>query len=191
MLQATELRKGHIIKHKDDLWMVLDTLHVTPGNWRGFVKAKLRNLRTGGGSEERFQSTDKFEQPHVELKQVEFSYSDANGYVFMDPHSYEQITIPKEKLSEEDRRWLQENMGVNLQLVDGEPLAIELPSTVEIKIQDTEPQMRGATAAASYKPAILENGVKITVPPFIQIGELVLVNPREGTYLGRAGGKPS
>jgi len=189
MLQATELRKGHIIKHNGDLWIVLDTIHVTPGNWRGFVKAKIRNLRTGSGAEERFQSDEKFEQPLVELKQIEFSYADANGYVFMDPHSYEQVTIPKEKIVEEDRKWLQENLVLNLQLVDGEPLTIELPTMVELKVVETEAQMRGATAAASYKPALLENGVKITVPPFVQVGEVVQVNPREGTYLGRAGGK--
>lgn len=189
MLQATELRKGHIINYEGGLWMILSVEHITPGNWRGFVKAKMRNINTGGGAEVRFSSTDKFEQAHVETKQVDYSYFDGSNFVFMDPVSYEQIFIHKDKIGEDDAKWLVENMKLTLTLHEGNPMGIELPPSMEAKVIETEPNLRGATVSNVFKPAKLENGVTVTVPPFIEVGEVILVDPREGKYLERAGGK--
>lgn len=187
MISATQLRKGHIIRYRNDLHMVLDLVHYTPGNKRGFFRTKLRNLRTGATIEEKLMSDESFEQPFVESRDAEYSYSDTHHYVFMDPKTYEQIFVPREKVDEEAGKWLKEGMLCTLQMVEGEPMSIELPPRVEVRVRETEPQLRGATQANSYKPATLENGVKITVPPFIQSGEVILVNPREGKYLGRRG----
>jgi elongation factor P len=189
MLQATELRKGHIIHYEGGMWMILSVDHVTPGNWRGFVKAKMRNINTGGGAEVRFGSTEKFEQAHVETKEVDYSYFDGSNYVFMDPISYEQIFIHKDKVGEDDAKWLVENMKLTLTLHEGNPMGIELPPSMEAKVVETEPNLRGATVSNVFKPAKLENGVTVTVPPFIEVGEVILVDPREGKYLERAGGK--
>lgn len=189
MLQATELRKGHIIKHKGELWRVLETMHMTPGNLRGFVRAKLRNLKSGGSIEERFQSTDKFEQAIVETKEVEYSYVDGGNLVFLDPTTYEQIYVPKGLVDAEDLPWLQENMGVTLTVCEGEPTGIELPPAVEATVVETEPFLRGATVSNVFKPAKLDNGVSIQVPPFIERGERIVVNPREKKYVERASEK--
>jgi elongation factor P len=186
MLSATQLRAGHIIIYKEDLCKVLSMVHYTPGNKRGFFRTKLRNLRTGATLEEKLMADQKFEQPYIETKEVEYSYADANSFVFMDPQTYEQIFIPKDTIGEDDQKWLKENVVVSLQLVDGEPLSVELPANVELKVAETEPQIKGATQSNSFKPATLENGVKITVPPFIQVGEVVRVDPREAKYIERA-----
>lgn len=188
MLSATELRKGHIIEYKGDLYLIYHTDHRTRGNLRGFVAVKMRNLRTGSMIEERFASDDRFEQAVIENREAEYSYQDGRNYVFIDPTTYEQISVSDEMLGE-DARWLVEGMRVTLQVYEGSVIGVELPARVTVRVVETEPQLKTATITNVFKPARLENGITIQVPPFIENGELIEVNPREGEYLGRAAEK--
>jgi elongation factor P len=185
MLSATEVRKGHVIEYKGDLWMVHWTHHVTPGNLRGFVRIKMRNVKTGVMIEERFSSTDRFEQAILETREVEFSYRDGATFVFLDS-SYEQIPVGQDLVDETTQKWLVEGLKCGMTFHENSPIGVDLPPSILAKVVETEPHMKGATAAASYKPAILENGARVTVPPFIQVGETIKVDPREGTYIERA-----
>lgn len=188
MLSATELRKGHIIRYKGDLYIIHNTDHRTRGNLRGFVAVKMRNLRTRSMIEERFASDDRFDQAVIENREAEYSYQDGHSYVFIDPSSYEQISISGEMLGE-DAKWLVEGMHVTLQVYEGSVMGVELPARVTVRVVETEPQMKTATITNVFKPAKLENGITIQVPPFIGNGELLEVNPQNGEYLGRAGEK--
>ncbi len=185
MLSATELRKGHVISYKNQLWIVQDALHITPGNLRGFVRAKMRSLQTGVLIEERLQSTDKFEQAFIEQREVEFSYKDQNSYVFSDPKTYEQISVRKDLVSDDDAPWFVDGMKLKINLHEGEPFGIELPQALELKVVSTEPFLKGATVSNVFKPAKLENGLTVQVPPFIDQGEVIRVSPVDRKYIER------
>lgn len=189
MLSATDLRKGHVIEYKNQLWIVLDATHITPGNLRGFVRGKIRSLQTGASIEERFSSDQKFEQAFIEQKEAAYSYEEQANFIFIDPKSYEQIFVGKNLVSEEEAKWLSEGMKVTLNLHDGNPISISLPPSVELKVMETEPYLKGATISNVFKPAKLENGITVQVPPFIEQGEIVRVSPSEGKYLERASKK--
>jgi elongation factor P len=189
MVNTTQLRRGHIIIFRGDLHMVLDLVHFTPGNKRGFYRTKLRNLRTGATIEEKLMSDDSFEQPYIEIREAEYSYSDAQHHVFTESKTFEQLFVARDRIEPETARWLSEGVSCTLQIVEGEPQGVELPAAAEATVSETEPQLRGATQSNSHKPAVLENGVRISVPPFIQVGDRVRVDPRENAYLERSGEK--
>ena len=183
-IPATQLRPGMIIKHNNDLNSVFSVEHRTPGNLRAFIQAKLRNLRTGAMFEHRFRSPDPIEKITVDEVQMEYLYQDGDDYYFMNTENYEQITLTAEDIGDL-LSFLLPNEVVEVELYDGKPIGVSPPSTVDLQVVDTEPSMKGATASASYKPAKLETGVTIQVPPFIQVGDKVRVDPSEGTYLER------
>jgi elongation factor P len=184
MIQATQLRPGMIILHDGDLYRVTVVRHLTPGNKRGFMQTKMKNLKTGVGTEYKFRSEDRVEQATLQTRQMQYLYSEGDLHTFMDTENYEQITLTAEEIGDL-LAFLLPNQVVEVEFYDSQPVGISAPSTVDLKVIDTEPSMKGATASASYKPAKLETGVTIQVPPFIQIGDKVRVDPSEGSYLER------
>jgi elongation factor P len=159
--------------------------HVTPGNWRGFVQAKMRNLRSGNSFEHRFGSTEKVERAILETHQMEYLYSDPSGHHFMNQESYEQVALDDETLGD-TMLYLLPNTVISVDFYEERPVGIELPNTVALEVVDTEPSMKGATASASYKPAKMETGLVVQVPPFIEPGTKILIDTRENKYLSRA-----
>jgi elongation factor P len=184
-MKATEIRKGNIIKVGNDLFRVLAMQHITPGNWRGMVQTKLRNIKTGSSSEIRFRSEDEVDKIALETKQMQYLYHDANGYHFMDTDTYEQVALSDEVLGDTMSYVIAETM-IEMEWHDATPLGIELPTTVDLKVVETAPGIKGATASAQRKPATLETGLVVQVPSFIEQGELVRVATEDGSYLERA-----
>jgi elongation factor P len=184
LIQATQLRPGMIIIHESQLYRVFAVHHLTPGNKRGFMQTKMKNLKTGVGTEYKFRSEDRVEQATLETRRMQYLYAEGDLHTFMDTENYEQITLTAQDIGDL-LSFLLPNEIVEVELYDGKPIGVSPPSTVDLKVVDTEPSMKGATASASYKPAKLETGVTIQVPPFIQVGDKVRVDPSEGTYLER------
>jgi elongation factor P len=183
-IEYSQARKGMVIVEGGQLCQVVDRDLNTPGNWRAQLKLKLKNLKTGAITETKVRPQDKVEQAYLDKREMQYLYQDGDGYVFMDNETYDQITLPAEQVGEL-MPFLKENNKAQITFYDGKPLSLELPATVELKVVDTEPSVKGATAAAQFKPAILETGLKVTVPPFIGIGETVAVDTRTGEYLSR------
>jgi len=185
-IEYSQVRKGMVIVGDDgQLYHVVDRDLNTPGNWRAILQLKLKNLKTGSITINRVRPQDKVEQAYLDKREMQYIYQDGDGYVFMDKESYDQITLGKEWVGDQ-MKLLKENENVQVIMFDGKPISLELPKTVELKVVDTEPSVKGATAAAQYKPATLETGAKITVPPFISIGDVIQVDTEEEKYLGRA-----
>ena len=184
MIQATQLRPGMIIVHENDLYRVTAVHHLTPGNKRGFMQTKMKSLRTGVGTEYKFRSEDRVDQAILQTRQMQYLYAEGDMHTFMDTENYEQMTLSADAIGHL-LSFLLPNHVVEVELYDGKPVGISPPATVDLEVIDTEPSMKGATAGASYKPAKLETGVTIQVPPFVQVGDRVRVDPAEGTYLER------
>ncbi len=184
MIQATQLRPGMIILYENDLFRVTAIHHLTPGNKRGFMQTKMKNLKTGIGTEKKFRSEDRLEQAMLDSRAMQYLYAEGDLHTFMDTQNYEQTSLPAEEMGD-ILQYLLPNQVVEIQFYEGKPVGINLPSTVELEVVETEPSFKGATASASYKPAKLETGVTVQVPPFIQVGDKVRVDPSEGTYLER------
>ncbi len=184
MIQATQLRPGMIILYENDLFRVTAIHHLTPGNKRGFMQTKMKNLKSGIGTEKKFRSEDRLEQAMLDSRAMQYLYAEGDLHTFMDTQNYEQTSLPAEEIGDL-LQYLLPNQVVEIQLYDGRPVGISLPSTVDLEVVETEPSFKGATASASYKPAKLETGVTVQVPPFIQVGDKVRVDPSEGTYLER------
>jgi elongation factor P len=185
-LNYSQVRKGMVIVGDDgQLYSVLDRDLNTPGNWRAILNLKLKNLKTGAVTPRRFKPEDKVELAYLDRRPMQYLYQEGDGYVFMDLETYDQITLSKEWVGEQIL-YLKENDNAQVTFYDGKPLSLELPATVELKVLETEPSVKGATAAAQYKPATLETGLKVVVPPFVGVGEVIQVDSRTGEYLSRA-----
>jgi elongation factor P len=185
-INYSQVRKGQVIVGDDgQLYFVVDRDLNTPGNWRAILQLKLKNLKTGAITMNRVRPEDKVEQAYLDKREMEYIYQDGDGYVFMDTETSDQITLAADWVGDQ-MLYLKENTRAAVTFYDGRPLFLELPATVELKVVETEPSLKGATAAAQYKPAVLETGLKIPVPPFIEIGEVIAVDTREGKYLSRA-----
>lgn len=185
MIQATQMRPGMCILFEGDICRIMSAHHATPGNLRGFVQARMRNLRSGNSFEHRFSSTEKVERAILDTHQMEYLYSDSSGHHFMNQESYEQITLDDETLGD-NMLYLLPNTVLSIDFYDDKPVGIELPNTVTLEVVETEPSMKGATASASYKPAKMETGLVVQVPPFIEPGTKILIDTRENKYLSRA-----
>ncbi len=185
MAAANDLRKGQAIKYNGNVAIVLDVQHRTPGNLRAFVQAIIRYINTGKSADVRFGSTDKVELVDVSRTTLEFSYKDNSGYHFMDPESYETITL-NDNLLGEAKDYLVENLKVEVLYTEGRPVQVELPSSVQLKVVEAPEGLRGDTASNVTKPAILETGKTVNVPLFINEGELIKIDTRTGNYMGRA-----
>ena len=183
-LLATRLKRGMIIKMDGDLYRIHDLMHVTPGNLRGFVRVKARSLRTQAMTEQKLRSEDVLERAVLDEKEMQFLYSDGEGYHFMDTSSYEQVAMSAETLGD-SVGFLKAEMMIRVEFYGAEPVGIELPQTVDLKVVETVPAIKGSTASAQMKPATLETGVVVQVPPFIGEGELIRVNTETGEYQSR------
>ena len=185
MAAANDLRKGQAIKYNSNVAIVLELQHRTPGNLRAFVQAIIRYINTGKSADVRFGSTDKVELVDVNRQTLEFSYKDNTGYHFMDPETYDTITL-NDNLLGDAKEYLVENLKVEVLSVEGRPVQVELPSSVQLKIVEAPEGLRGDTASNVTKPAVLETGKTVNVPLFIQEGETVKIDTRTGAYMGRA-----
>jgi elongation factor P len=179
-----DVRKGMVIIEGGQLCQVVDRELRTPGNLPSKLRLKIKNLKTGFVNEIRVHPEDKVEQAYLEKREMQYLYKDADGYVFMDNESYDQVTLEEDMVGEL-MPYLKENTSAQVTFHDTKALGIELPAKVVLKVVDTEPALKGATAAAQYKPATLETGLKLQVPPFIGIGEMIVVDTAEGKYLSR------
>ncbi len=184
MISATEMKKGGVIKLDNDLYVVVESQHVTPGNWRGMVQAKLRNLKQGNIVQKRFRSTDKVEDIFLEYRTMEYLYKEGDSYCFMDTENYEQIMLPKEAV-EDAIPYMKLNTQARIAFYENKALSVELPTSVVLEIVETDPGMKGDTVVNVYKPATMETGLIIKVPLFINTGEKVKVDTRTGEFLGR------
>ncbi len=184
-IPATQLRPGMVIKHNGDLHSVFSVEHRTPGNLRAFIQAKLRNLRTGAMFEHRFRSPDPIDKIVVDEVNMEYLYNDGDGYYFMNMENYEQTHLTRDVLGD-SVEYLTSNLQIKVEFYDGKAVGIELPQTVELTVVSTEPGLKSATASSVTKPAKLETGLVVQVPPFINEGERIRVDTAEGAYLSRA-----
>jgi len=184
-IQATRMRKGMLVKIDNDLYRVLELQHVTPGNLRGFVRAKFRNIRSGTLSDQKLRSEDFVERAMLDEREMQYMYNSGEDYYFMDTESYEQIHISSEALGD-SVNYLIAEMTIRVEFYGTEPVGIELPQTVDLQVTETVPAIKGATASAQLKPATLETGLVVQVPPFIAPGDKIRVNTETGQYQSRA-----
>jgi len=184
-IQATRLKKGNLIVLDGELYRILDLQHVTPGNLRGFVRVKLRNIRNGTLQDQRLRSEDVVQRASLDEIEMQYMYSDSAGHHFMDTSTYDQITLPDEVLGD-TVGYLVAESTIKVEFYGSEPVGIELPQTVDLTVTDTAPAIKGSTASAQLKPATLETGLVVSVPPFINVGDKVRVNTESGEYQSRA-----
>lgn len=184
-MKATDIRKGHVLLIDGQPCRVLDFQHRTPGNLRAFVQVRFRNLVNGNTFDQRISATEFVDEARLDTKEFQVLYKDGAGTHVMDLQNYEQHTLDAEIVGDAEQ-WLQPEMQILVEWLEGRPIAIELPSVVELEVVETSPVMRSATKTASSKPARLSNGVTVQVPDFITEGEKVRVDPRQGVYLERA-----
>ena len=183
-LSANDIRKGMVIVHEGAPVRVMEFHHHTPGNLRAMVQARLRNLLTGSSFEFRFRSNDTLERVVLEQHKMDYLYSDGSHHHFMNNENYEQVSLTEDELGDATQ-WLMPNLTIEVEFYNGTPIGVALPASMELAVRQCDPFLKGATASNSNKPATLENGVTISVPPFIVEGEKIRVNPTEAKYLER------
>lgn len=183
-ISANDIRKGMVIVFEGQPCKIMDFHHHTPGNLRAMVQARLRNLISGNSFEHRFRSNDTVEKAYLSQQKMEYLYSDGDMHHFMNSENYEQIALSEEDLGDA-AQWLMPGLKIEVEFYDGSPIGVKLPDSMELVVEYTEPGLKGATVTNSNKPATLENGVNIAVPPFIESGEKIRVNPTEGKYIER------
>ena len=181
-INATEIRIGMILEYKDDLWEVLKTNHVKPGKGGAFAQVEMKSLIKNTKLNERFRSSETIEKASLEEIKHNFLYSDENNFYFMNPKSFDQISIKKNVLGEKGKM-LTENLEVMINFHNDEPLSINLPNQITCKIDTTEAALKGQTVSSSYKPATLDNGINIQVPPFIETGDTIIFDTRTMEYI--------
>ncbi len=179
------MKKGMLIKIGQDLFRVLELQHVTPGNLRGFVRVKFRNIRTGALSDQKLRSEDFVERATLDEREMQYLYRDGDAFHFMDTSTYEQLHIDAEALGD-NVNYLIPDALITVEFYGSEPVGIELPQTVDLVVEETAPGIKGATASNQIKPARLETGLVVNVPPFVNNGDKIRVNTETGEYLSRA-----
>ncbi|HBR26773.1 MAG TPA: elongation factor P [Rhizobiales bacterium] len=184
-INGNEIRPGNVIEHKGTLWVAVKTQAVKPGKGPAYAQVELKNAIDGTKLNERFRSSETVERVRLEQKDYQFLYAEGDMLTFMDMDTYEQIELPRDFL-EERAAFLQDGMKVNVESHEGRAIGVTLPDQVTLKVVEADPVVKGQTAASSYKPAKLENGVRILVPPFVEAGERVVVDTNESTYVRRA-----
>ncbi len=183
-INATEIRVGMILEYKDDLWEILKTNHVKPGKGGAFAQVEMKSLTKNTKLNERFRSSETVEKAEVDEKKFNFLYLDGESCHFMDNISFEQVEIPK-SITGEQYKLLKENLEVTISFMEEKPISIELPNNIECLVESTDAAIKNQTASSSYKPALLDCGVKINVPPFIESGEKIIIDTRTLEYVKR------
>jgi elongation factor P len=183
-IEGVDLRPGNVIQHEGRLWVVVKTQHVQPGKGGAFMQVELKSLREGTKKNERFRSSQSVERVFLDEQDFRFLYADHSGYVFMNPESYEQITV-EEGLFSAPAAFLEEEMVVSIALHEGAPVWVKLPTQAVLEIEECEPSLKGQTATSSYKPAKMTNGLRVMVPPHASQGMKIVVNTEDSTYCER------
>ena len=181
-INAGEIRVGMLLEHKNDLWQVLKTQHVKPGKGGAFAQVEMKNVNKNTKLNERFRSSETVEKASLEETKYNFLYEDENNYFFMDPNSFEQIELKKDIIGEKGKL-LTENLEVTISFYNELPISIDLPNQVTCKVEVTDAALKGQTVSSSYKPAVLNNGLNIQVPPFIEAGDKIIIDTRNLEYL--------
>ncbi|WP_026692925.1 elongation factor P [Peribacillus kribbensis] len=184
MISVNDFRTGLTIEVDGGIWQVIDFQHVKPGKGAAFVRSKLRNLRTGAIQEKTFRAGEKVARAHIENRKMQYLYASGDSHVFMDNESYEQIELPAAQI-ERELKFLKENMEVYIMTFQTETLGVELPNTVTLEVTDTEPGIKGDTASGGSKPATVETGLVVQVPFFVNIGDKLVINTTDGSYVSR------
>jgi elongation factor P len=184
-VQATRLRKGNLIKLGNDLFRIMELHHLTPGNKRGFIQARMRNIRTSALADQKFRAEEDLERAVLDEREMQYLYKDGDSYYFMDTSSYEQVQISLEALGD-SKDYIVPDAIIKVEFYDVEPVGIELPPTVDLLVTETVPGINRATASAQVKPATLETGLVVQVPPFVNEGDRIRVNTETGEYQSRA-----
>ena len=184
-IPATQIRRGMVIVFEGEPCRVVEFRHHTPGNLRAKIQTKLRSLRSGSSFEHRFRSADTIERAALEQHEMEYLYSDGSHHHFMNTENFEQVALSDEELGD-SAQWLSPGLKIQAEFYEGSPIGIDMPPSIELTVTQTEPSLKGATVSNVNKPATLENGVTIQVPPFINQGDRIRVDPNEGRYIERA-----
>lgn len=185
MISSNDFRTGTTIEVDHQIFRVIEFMHVKPGKGAAFVRTKLKNIKTGAVREQTFRAGEKVARAHIETREMQYLYSEGEMYTFMDTESFEQIQIAKSQL-EYELNFLKENMNCYIVLYDGQSIGVDLPNTVELEVQSTEPGIKGDTATGGSKPATVETGYTLQVPLFINQGDRLLIDTRSGNYISRA-----
>ncbi|KRK40770.1 elongation factor P [Loigolactobacillus bifermentans] len=185
MISVNDFKTGLTIEVEGELWRVVEFQHVKPGKGSAFVRSKLKNIRTGAVQEKTFQAGKKVNKAQIDNKKMQYLYQDGDNYVFMDMNTYEQLSLPGDKIRDE-LNYLKENMEVSIMMYGSETIGINLPNTVELKVAETEPGIRGDTQSGGSKPAKMETGLSVQVPFFVNEGETLIISTQDGSYVSRA-----
>jgi elongation factor P len=183
---VNSIRAGNVIEYNNKLWVASKVQHITPGKGGAFVAIEAKALREGNKLQERFRSGEMIEQAHIEERDCTFLFKDDNGYTFMDKENYEQLVVGADVLDPDQARWLQDGMEVQVSTHEGAPVGVTLPKSVVLPVIEADAVVRGQTASSSYKPAVVEGGIKVMVPPHIGVGTKLVINTEDGSYMERA-----
>ena len=184
LIPATHLRVGMLINYQNDLYRIMAVTHITPGNWRGMVQTKMRSVRSGTQTENRFRSEDKVDRVSLDQQEMEFLYGDGEGHHFMNTESFEQIAFEGELLGDAVQ-YLLPNLRVTVDFYEGRPIGITLPKTVDLRVTDTAPGLKSATVTNALKPATTETGLIVPVPNFVDVDDVIRVDTESGSYVSR------
>ena len=183
---VNSIRAGNVIEYNGKLWVASKVQHISPGKGGAFVAIEAKALREGNKLQERFRSGETIEHVHIDERECTYLFKDDNGYTFMDKENYEQLTVGANVLDPDQARWLQDGMEATVSLYEGSPVGVELPKSVVLPVIEADAVVRGQTASSSYKPAIVEGGIKVMVPPHIGVGTKLVINTEDGSYMERA-----
>ncbi|MDH3242300.1 MAG: elongation factor P [Alphaproteobacteria bacterium] len=185
-INGNAIRPGNVIEHKNRLWVAVKIQHTQPGKGGAYLQVELKDIRDGTKLNERFRSSETVERVRLDQKEYQYLYAEDAGYTFMDSETYEQVTLGRDLVSDEQAAYLQDGMTVTIESYEGEPLSIALPEHVTMTVIEADPVVKGQTAASSYKPAQMDNGTRVMVPPHIETGMRIVVATADGTYVERA-----
>lgn len=184
-INANSIRPGNVLEFNKKLWVVAKIMHTQPGKGGAYIQVEMKDIREGTKLNERFRSSEDVERVHLDTMDYQFLFSDGEELTLMNLETYDQVSVSKDLVGD-SLPFLQDGMNVKVVQYEGNPISIELPEDVTLEIVEAEPVVKGQTATSSYKPAILENGVRVLVPPFIEVGTRVIVKTADGEYVGRA-----
>lgn len=185
-IEGNQIKIGNIIQHKGKLWKATKTQHTQPGKGGAYLQVELKNIKDGTKSNERFRSSESIEKVRLEEKEYQYLYKDKYYYYFMNNETYEQINLNKEMVSELKEKLLIENLIVMIESYQDKPISIKLPDTFDLKVVEADAVIKGQTATSSYKPALLENNLKTLVPPHIVVGDIIVINSSDGSYIKKS-----
>lgn len=185
-INGNAVRPGMVIEHQGRLWRAVKIQHTQPGKGGAYLQVELKDIRDGTKLNERFRSSENVERVRLDQKEFQFLYGDGDMFTFMDTETYDQVSLNKDLIGEDQLAFLQDGMNVQVESFENEPISVQLPETVTLEVTEADAVIKGQTAAASYKPAMLENGVRVMVPPHVEMGTRIVINTADLSYVERA-----